>query len=225
MSKINNTRSGCRDVFRAFLVKNADYDGKIEIPVIRPEYSTPNKLIKFSKAVGSTEYDAWVHFYEDDALFERIWNNPQKYLPILKRYEGVITPDFSLYRDMPLVMQAWNTYRGKAIGAWLQAEGLRVICNVRFGDSRTYDFCCNGVPRFCTIAIGSHGCLKVKSDREAFVNGLNHIVHTIHPSRIVVYGNAPDEVFGKYRDAGIQIIQFDSDFAKSRTPDNTEVSD
>lgn len=225
MSKLNNTRSGCRDVFRAFLVKNADYDGEFEIPVIHPEYSTPNKLIRFSKAIGSTEHDAWVHFFEDDALFERIWNNPQKYLPILKKYNGVITPDFSLYRDMPLVMQAWNTYRGKAIGAWLQSEGLNVICNVRFGDSRTYDFCCNGVPRFCTIAIGSHGCLKVKSDRDIFINGLYHIIHTIHPSRIIVYGTAPDEIFGKYRDAGIEIIQFDSDFAKSRKSDMPEDSD
>lgn len=225
MSKVNNTRSGCRDVFHSFLVENANYDGEFEIPVIEADYSTPKKLIRFSQAVSGSEYDAWVHFYEDDALFERIWNYPRKYLPILKRYEGVITPDFSLYRDMPLVMQAWNTYRGKAIGAWLQHEGVHVICNVRPGDSRTYGFCCNGVPHFCTIAVGSHGCLKVKADREVFIKGLNHIVHTIHPSIIIVYGAAPDDVFGKYRDAGIEILQFDSDFAKSRESDIKEEHD
>ena len=51
MSLINSTRSGCRDVFRAFLVKDATYDGDLEIPRIMPESSIPNKLILFSKAL------------------------------------------------------------------------------------------------------------------------------------------------------------------------------
>ena len=79
-----------------------------EIPCIKPESSIPQKLIPFSKAVGGTDYNCFVHFYEDDANFERLWNNPQKYLQILQKYKGVITPDFSLYRDMPLVMQQWK---------------------------------------------------------------------------------------------------------------------
>ena len=62
-------------------------------------------MIAFSKAISSKDYEQWVHFYEDDHLFERLWNNPRKYLPILERFQGVILPDFSLYRDMPLVMQ------------------------------------------------------------------------------------------------------------------------
>lgn len=223
MSKLNNARSGCRDVFHSYLVRKASYDGILEIPSLDPEYSVPMKLVRFSKAISSNDYDAWVHFYEDDALFERIWNNPYKYLPILKKFKGVITPDFSLYRDMPLVMQAWNTYRGKAIGAWLQSEGLKVICNVRTGDERTYDFCCNGVPRFCTIAVGSHGCLKVKADREIFASGLDHIIYAVHPSHIVVYGAIPDDVFMKYKNAGIDILQFDSDYAVAHLPDSKEV--
>ena len=101
MSKINSIRSGCKDVFHAFLVKNATYDTKLEIPCLRPENMVPEKLIPFSKAIGSKEYDCWVHFYEDDVAFERIWNKPNKYLPILGKFKGVITPDLSIYRDMP----------------------------------------------------------------------------------------------------------------------------
>ena len=105
MSKLNGTRGGCKDVFHAFLVKNAEYDGNIEIPKIKVSQDIPEKAILFSKAVRSTDFSSWVCFYEDDASFERIWNNPNKYLPILKKFKGVISPDFSLYRDMPLVMQ------------------------------------------------------------------------------------------------------------------------
>ena len=115
MSRINSARSGCKDVFRSFLVKNASYEGHLEIPRIEYGLYRPKKLIPFSKCISSSDYRCWVHFYEDDASFERIWNNPQKYLTVLKKYSGVICPDFSLYRDMPLVMQFWNIYRSRAI--------------------------------------------------------------------------------------------------------------
>ncbi len=212
MSQINSTRSGCKDVFHAFMVQNATYEGELEIPCIAPETAIPERLIAFSKAIGGTDYDAWIHFYEDDASFERLWNRPFKYLPILERYKGVIAPDFSLYRDMPLVMQYWNIYRSHAVAVWLQSEGVPVIANVRWGDGRTYDVCCCGVPRSATIAVGSHGCIKLLQDRRFFVSGLDHAVNTLKPKTIVVYGTAPDAVFGKYKDAGIRVLQFDSDY-------------
>ena len=210
MSKENSTRNGCKDVFHAFLVKNAQFDTELEIPCIKPESSIPQKLIPFSKAVGGTDYNCFVHFYEDDANFERLWNNPQKYLPVLHKYKGVITPDFSLYRDMPLVMQQWNTYRSRAIGHWLQENGIPVIPNVRWGDDRTYDLCCAGVPRNSTIAIGSHGCIKLLQERPYFINGLDYAVRKLRPKIVIVYGTAPEYIFDKYREQGIEIMQFDS---------------
>ena len=61
-------------------------------------YDTPNKLIKFSKAASSKckDYNQWVHFYEEDYEFFRLWRNPERYLKRLKRFNGVILPDFSL---------------------------------------------------------------------------------------------------------------------------------
>ena len=215
MSKINCTRSGCKDVFHAFLVKNAKFDSYLEIPCIKPELHFPCRMIAFSKAMRCTDYDQWVHFFEDDASFERLWNNPKKYLPILKKYRGVITPDFSVYRDMPLVMQLWNIYRSRAIGHWLQENGINVIPNVRFGDSRTYLACCAGIERGNVVAIGSYGCVKLAREREHFVEGLAYVVKTLEPKAIVVYGSAPDSIFAKYRNSGIEILQFDSEYALS----------
>lgn len=213
MSKVNSTRNGCKDVFRAFLVADATYDGNLEIPRIEPEKALPNSVIPFSKAARSSDFKAWVHFYEDDIAFERLWNDPHRYLPILKRFAGVITPDFSLFRDMPLVMQHWNIYRSRAIGHWLQSNGVPVIVNVRFADERTYNLSCTGVPRNSTISIGSHGCIKIKEDREFFQQGLAYIVDELKPQNIIVYGTAPAPIFDQYRQAGINIIQFDSDCA------------
>ena len=72
----------------------------------------------------------------DDERFERIWKRSVAYLDRLSKFQGVISPDFSLYRDLPLGMQVWNTYRGHALGYWLSRQGLEVISNVRWGDER-----------------------------------------------------------------------------------------
>ena len=215
MSLVNSTRRNCRDVYNSFLVRYADYAGLFEFPVIRPSKSIPNRLISFSKAISSKDYDQWVHFYEDDYLFEKIWNNPQKYLELLKRFNGVILPDYSLYRDMPFVMQLWNIYRSRAIGCWLQRNGVDVIPNMRYGDKRTYMICCDGIYKGGSIAVGTHGTLKNKEDRRIFVEGLAVVVSIVHPSVIVVYGSAPDEIFSAYRKQGIKIICFESDFSKA----------
>lgn len=212
--KLNN----CSDVFRSFLVKNADYSGEIELPIIRTSVLIPNRVITFSKAMakGMSDYDQWVIFYERDKNFERLWNTPNKYLAKLKKFNGVISPDFSLYRNMPLVMQMWNTYRGRALATWLQDNGVQIIPNVRFNDERTYEFCFCGIEKHSTVAVGTHGCIKKNIDKKYFKNGLEELVKRLSPKNIIVYGAAPDDIFKPYKDMGINIINFESEFSKSR---------
>lgn len=215
MSKENNIRKGCKDVFNAFLVTLATYAGFLEFPIIKPCYDIPNRVIPFSRCISSRDHNFWVHFYEDDYLFERLWRNPKKYLPILQRYNGVILPDWSLYRDMPLIMQLWNIYRSRAIGTWLQANGVKVIPNVRFGDRRTFKVCTEGLSKYSVIAVGTHGTLKNKKDREIFIKGLEVVVNRLLPTAIIVYGTCPNSVFQKYRDMGIKVYHFESDLGKA----------
>lgn len=54
---------------------------------------------------------------------------------------------------MPLSMQIWNTYRGKALAHWLQENGVEVIPNVRWGDERAFELACLGVESGKTIAV------------------------------------------------------------------------
>lgn len=210
MSKINCNRKCCKDVFNAFLVRFAHFAGLFEFPILHGTHCIPNRIISFSKAVGSNDTNYWIHFYEDDYLFERLWKNPERYLPIIKRFNGVILPDFSLYRDMPFVMQLWNIYRSRAIGFWLQENGIKIIPNIRFGDKRTYNCCCDGIEQNTVIAIGTYGTLKCKEDRKIFCDGLEIIAKRLKPEAIIVYGAAPDDIFGKYINLGIKIYQFDS---------------
>ncbi len=77
----------------------------------------------------------------------------------------MISPDFSLYRDLPLGVQLWNTYRGRAIGHWLARNGIEVIPNVRWGDERSYAFCFDGVQAGKPVAVGTYGCIGAPFDR------------------------------------------------------------
>ena len=215
MTKQNGKRKSCKDVYNAFLVALAFFVGFFEFPAINPCYDIPNKLILFSKCICAKDHDCWVHFYEDDYLFERLWRNPKKYLHILQQYNGVILPDWSLYRDMPLIMQLWNIYRSRAIGAWLQVNGVKVIPNLRYGDQRTYKVCTDGLPKHSVIAVGTHGTLKIIEDRDIFVKGLEVVVKRLQPVAIVVYGSCPDSIFQKYRDMGIKVYHFESEFGKA----------
>jgi len=103
-------------------------------------------------------------------------------------------------------------YRSRAIGHWLQEQGIPVITNVRWGDVRTYELCCMGVPHSSVIAVGSHGCIKLVQERQGFAAGLDYVVNKIKPKIIVVYGAAPDAIFSTYKNAGITVLQFDSDY-------------
>ena len=215
---MNNEKFNNYDVFHAFLVENADFDGYIELPVIKTSDKLPEKVVTFSKAMSKSwsDFDCWIVFYEHDKEFERLWNNPKQYLDKLKKFKGVISPDFSLYRNMPLVMQMWNTYRGRAVACWLQNNGVEIIPNLRFGDERTFSFCFDGIEENKTVAVGTHGCIKRKEDKIFFKIGLARMVQRLSPKIIIVYGSAPDNIFKPYRDMGIKIIAFESEFSKSR---------
>lgn len=211
----NSAPPKCRDVFRAFLVENAEFDGLYEIPVIRTSNLLPEKLITFSKAMKSEDYDCWVCFYEHDEVINRFWNNPKNYLSKLKKFKGVISPDYSLYYDMPFAQQIESTYKGKALGFWLQDNGIEVIPNVRWGDYRSYELACMGVERGKTIAVGTHGCIKIVDDKNRFIDGFDYIVEKLEPRTVIVYGRAPGKIFNLAQMKGINIISFESEFGKT----------
>jgi len=65
------------------------------------------------------------------------------------------------------------------------------------------------------LAIGTHGTLKQRNDREMLITGLQSVIKRIEPKVIVVYGCAPANIFDQFRQQGIEIFQFDSEFAAS----------
>jgi hypothetical protein len=134
---------------------------------------------------------------------------PNRYLSLLRRFDGIITPDYSLYRNMPLAMQIWNTYRNRALAYWLQSNGINIITNVRWGDERTYDFAFEGLSQGGTFAVSTHGCIQTKRDKYFFRKGLEKMASVLKPDTIVNYSHYPKGIFEEYENSGITIITLD----------------
>ena len=70
--------------------------GKYDIPVIQPETDIRiDKLTWIPINYALTAKDKatkGVHFYKDDYQFERFWNNPDKYIPLLQQFGAVCSP-------------------------------------------------------------------------------------------------------------------------------------
>lgn len=203
------------DVFNTYLLHDAEYAGELEMPVLEGQQAIPNKLVPFSKAMAKsfTERDCWICFYEHDIKFMRLWRHPEKYLPRMLEFNGIVSPDFSMYRNMPAIMQYWSCFMGRAIAHRYQADGGIVIPNVRLSDKRSYKFCLDGLPMSSTIAIGTHGCIKHIEDRFHTTKAIEEAVRRLNPARIIVYGNAPNDVFASAIERDIEIIEFKSLFS------------
>ena len=219
------TRKGCKDIWNAYMCIGVSYS-KNDIPFC-PTTATvpPARIIMWDEAKSiykkahsrgdcKFKFDAFVGFYLDDYRFDGpygIWHNSASALKILRHFSGVITPDFSTYQDFPEPLKIYNTYRMRAFGCWLAANGIAVINNVRWGTPETWWYCWDGIPRDSMIAIGTvGGSPRNLIDRKRFEEGLAELIRVLHPHIILVYGSANYPCFDRLKEQGIIVISYPS---------------
>ena len=135
--------------------------------------------------------------------FERVWARPAAYLECLRGFDCVLTPDFSLYLDMPDAMQRWNRYRSQALGHWWQEQGLRVVPTLSWAQRRSFRFAFDGVPRRSTVAVSTVG---VKGDEGALAvwrEGMAEAMSRLEPARVLLYGGDIGFDFG-----GCEVVEY-----------------
>ena len=112
-----------------------------------------------------------VHFYIDDYRFSAVLKDIQRAILILRDYSAVLTPDYSLYRDMDLTVQRINILRSRTVGYLMQEAGLTVIPTVSWSDERSYGFCFDGLPENSVLSVSSVGVLRDKEALRLFIKG------------------------------------------------------
>lgn len=195
--------------FRVSLVETAFFDGKFEIPHIDAPQNIliPAGMVPFSLRERSYDYNDFVCFYEHDINFREILTDTENYVEDLKRFPGVITPDCSLYIDAPLCVQIVDIYLNRAVGHYLQKQGIYVIPNIRWGDERTYTsnelgekVAFQGVDKHSIVSVGTYGQIKSAESKRYFREGLEAMLDELEPKVVLVYGSMPDSIFGKVKD-------------------------
>jgi Vilmaviridae nuclease len=167
-------------------------DNEYGIPTIEKNARMPSQLLQWGSrpsllAVKEGSNTA-VHFFLDDYRFESLWNNPLRNIDALMKIGLVLSPDFSLWIDMPVAMQIWNTYRNRWLACFWQQYGISVIPTISW--SHSFDFCFLGIPTGSIVALSSVGIAK--SDREAqefFRTGFYTMIEAIQPEAILSYGS------------------------------------
>ena len=177
------------------LYDESKIEGYFQFPKLDATDWVPEDLIGFNYVLNKPDYTKGVHFFLDDYQFERVWNNPDRYIDKLEKFDCVLTPDFSLYTDMPFAMQIWNVYRSRLIGSYWQSLGMTVIPTVSWSTHDSYNFCFDGLPENGIVAISTVGIMKDKSAKKLFYDGLDEMIARIHPSGILIWGQEIDYNF------------------------------
>ena len=180
-------------------------EGKYDMPVLDGVDHVPADLQGFNYVLNKPDTTKGVHFFLDDYQFERIWQRPEFYIEKLIDFDCALTPDFSLYLDMPIAMQVWNIYRSRLIGQIMQDYGITVIPTVSWSTKDSFDFCFDGLPQNATLAVSTIGVKQDKEQFEIWIDGMNEMIKRLSPTKIIVYGGKVDY---DYKD--IEVIYFDN---------------
>ena len=194
------------DTFNSLYFVNKKLVGLYDFPMLKS--IKPQKIVNVRPVnylLSSKKFNYWVHFFIDDYQFERLWNSPNKYLPKLSLLDGIISPDFSMYRDMPKATQIYQCYRSRAIARFLQDCGLKVIPTISWSDTLSFEFCFDGIPKNSAVAISSNGIYSDKETYMFFLLGFERMINILNPSQIVFIGKIPIELRGNDK-----IINFNS---------------
>lgn len=170
---------------------NPIFCGKFDMPYVKSSKEIPADVITFERAMktkNKEDYKKWIVFYCDDSEFERLWNSPYRYLNKLRKFKGVVTPDFSMYGDMPYPIKMMNAYRSKWLGVWFNENGIKTIINVRWSDEESLEYVLDGIEEGSNIFIGTLGARRNNEDRYLLEEGFKKVCDIVKPNFIMSYG-------------------------------------
>ena len=126
-----------------------------------------------------------VHFFLDDYKFGEVWKQPDKQVKKLSQYAQVLSPDFSVYADMPKALQIYNTFRNRWCASVWQAAKMAVVPTISWAAPGSFDFCFDGVEPGSVVAVSTVGTSNAGDE---FMSGFEEMLLRIQPRIVIVYG-------------------------------------
>lgn len=185
--EINNQQHNQRLVRNEFLY-NGLSAGKYDFPIIKKQDIDIDEIEFLSfldtKKEDNENCNKTIHFFTYDWLFEKVYEKPDEELQKLKKYKYLLSPDFSIFENMPRALQIESIFKNRWCGAFWQSKGLKVIPTISWGDKSTFDFCFEGVEKGSVVAVSTY---YRENCEEEFMLGYNEMLKRIQPSAIICY--------------------------------------
>ena len=112
----------------------------------------------------------------------------------LKEYRAILSPQFSMYTEMPVAVQIHQTFKNRWCGAYFQSKGLKVIPSLVWGEADTFWFSFDGVDEGSVVAVSTVG---MRTEKQLFMAGYKEMLRRIKPKAIICYGEPFREMEGK----------------------------
>lgn len=180
-------------VNNAHLIDGIDFTEENTFPIIK-KYSgnVDFELVSYGERNKFNGKNQAVHFFLDDFKFSyAVWNRLSTTTPKLQKFDYVLTPDFSLYVDLPDILNKINLYKTRFVGAYWQKCGYNVIPTASWGSVDSFKYCFEGLPEDSVIAVSGIGHSRTQGSKILWHLGLKELVTQKRPSLIIIYG--PEE--------------------------------
>ena len=178
-----------------FLRNQFPRDGTFEMPIIKKTKLSLDKLelIGYDR-LSEEATEKVVHFFLDDYKFEVLWKDPEPRIEKLKEYRAVLSPQFSMYTEMPVAVQIHQVFKSRWCGAYFQSKGLRVIPSLVWGEPDTFWFSFDGIDEGSVVAVSTVG---MRTEKQLFLAGYKELLRRIKPEAVICYGDPFDEMDGR----------------------------
>ena len=123
-----------------------------------------------------------------DVEIYRLYNQLDKVIKRLSKFAGVITPDFSLYPEMPIFMRKINCFRSRTVAYHMQQMGLNIIPSVAWANEEDFSFCFDGIPKNSSVAISLNGCKHNEYSKNKNLLGIEELQRTVKPKHLIICG-------------------------------------
>ena len=126
--------------------------------------------------------------------FQKVYKQLDRVIKDLRRFEGVISPDFSLFPEMPKAQRIWNCYLSRLVAYYMQCLDLNIIPSIAWGKEEDLDWYFSGLPTNSSIAVSTNGCKSKPYSKKIFLLGIEELQRIIKPKHLIICGSIFEEL-------------------------------
>ena len=210
-------KSQVDDLLQSYLIRDAHYDGILEIPKLQAFAGDLNveTLVPFQERNRFASKNYALAFFEKDPEFKEVLDAPEDYVEDLKKFKFVVSPDCSMYRDAPLIAQLTNLNNSRKITYYYQKQGAEMLPLVRWGSDLTYTTevfseppAFLGIEKHSPVCVSNYGCYKNRADKYFFREGFSAMLKYLNPNLVVLHGANDKKLQELASQHGCKLIHF-----------------